>query len=116
MAFFILIPFYWLGCALVYAASPRQQINHTKKQALIPPAIAWTAFLVLNLISYFWLIRHDWSQLVAVISLLLMNMLLMPACILLLAHHPQWLKQSTLFIFASSVTLHYLARGIQYVA
>lgn len=103
MAFFVLIPFYWLTSIILYAASPRQQINKLHDKALLPISIAWGCFFVINGASIIWLSVNGWSMIVVSTILLLLNMLMVPLSIILLAHQPHKLKHSTFIIIFGCV-------------
>lgn len=116
MAFFALIPLYWLTSMLLFAASPRQKINVKKEQALISPIVAWTSFFVINIASFIWLITNGWSALVVTIDLLLLNMLMLPATIIFITHKPQWFKSATIAVFTLSAFIQLIAQGYWHVA
>lgn len=112
MAFFVLIPICWITSILIYAASSRQQIDRQRQQALLKPSIAWGTFGVVNVISFTWFTVSGWSPLVAAVSVLLLNMLMVPMSIILLAHRPEWLKRSTLIMIGISIFIQLIVEGI----
>ena len=112
----MLIPVCWITSILIYAASPRQQIDRQRQQAMLKPSTAWTSFSVINLVCLTWLILSGWSILVATVSMLLLNMLMVPTSIIFLAHKPTWLKPATLSIIGISVCFQIIAQGYSHVA
>lgn len=116
MAFFLLIPIFWLTALFIYAASQRQQIKHPLNQALVPRPLAWCVFIVVNIASYFWLTSTAWSVSVSLISLLLINSLLLPACIILAAHQPQRLTLNSFLIVIVSIFFQLGAEELTHVA
>jgi len=121
LAFFVLIPLYWLASILIYAASKHQKIKpatnkRTIKKGIISKYSAWFSFLVINVVSFSWLLMNQWSAVVVFISLLLMNMLLVPCSVMLLAHNPQWLKPSSLVLIAVCGFAQWMIEGQTYVA
>ncbi|WP_444997312.1 hypothetical protein [Aliikangiella sp. IMCC44359] len=111
MAFFVLIPLFWLASVMLYAASPRQQIAQQHKQAILPVSTAWISFCIVNIASFIWLTLNGWSMIVAAIDLLLINMLMLPSSIILLAHQPHWLKHGTISIVGLCILAQLISQG-----
>jgi len=101
---------------MIYAASPKQQIDKHNNQPIVAGSLAWASFVVINIVSFIWLIWADWSILVVAITLLLINMLMIPGCIILLAHKSQWLKQYTLSLICLSALAQLIFMGQSHVA
>ena len=111
MSYFYLLPLYWLSGTLLYAASPRQQINNKKKPLIIKSlAYAWLAITLV--ISLFVIFSLSNLLVESMITLLIFAMLFIPAPVILLSHKPQWLKGSFLFVISLSVILQVLAWGV----
>lgn len=110
LVFFVLIPCYWLTSIMLYASSPKQQIKPRNQQALLTRSSAWISFFVLNTISFVWLTVNNWSTISVSIYLLLLNMLMMPCSIMLLAHKPNWLKAGTVVIFSVCVMAQFVVQ------
>lgn len=95
---------------MLYAASPRQQIDKLRDHALVSSLTAWVSTVIINVLSFFWLVSNGWSILVAGIDLLLINTLMIPAVVIFIAHKPQWLKAATIVIIIFSFLSQYAVK------
>ncbi len=120
MAFFLLIPFYWLASVLIYAASPRQLIKPVEskvyKKGIVTKQLAWLSYAVINMVSFGWLLLNQWAIVVIFINLLLINMLLVPCSVIFLAHKPHWLKLSSCTLIVVCFIAQWVIEGQVYVA
>lgn len=112
----MLIPVCWITSVLIYAASPRQQIDRQTQHAILTPSTAWASFCAINLACFIWLTLSGWSMLVAAVSLLLLNMLMVPTSIIILAHLPESLRRTTFSIVCLSVLVQFIVQGHSHVA
>lgn len=88
MAFFILLPFFWLAGILLLGASPRQQLV-TARATLCSKPQAYTYLALTCAASLGWLMYAGHSLIISLICLILLLMLCVPAPVLLLSHRPR---------------------------